>query len=517
MDRCQVVKLKPIRMKITKKISIITLLVCTIIVVFGFTDMAFADTYTPAGVFTSTNILPAGGTAVSEFSYVATVPANTTLKIQFGYNDPAHPDSADFTNWYNSSGVVGGFDTLTNGAHTIDLANLGWRGKFFYYKMVFSSTDSVVTPSLDSITLYYTAIDGDYTYKAAGVITSTNLLSANSTGVSSFSYVATIPGNATAKIQFSYDKPTDDSSWYNSSGTVGGFDTLSNGANEISLVNMGWKGPYFYYRMVFTSTDGVAKPSLDSVTLSYMSIDGQYITYNTTGSFISTNLLDGQNVASIDAFDYSILAMPTSTGVTIQFSQNNANWYSSAGVLGGSDVLSSGSHSVALSTLAWSSANFYYRVNLTSTGTSTPVLDMTAVDYLQTTTAVITLSAATNITPTTATLNGDIVSVGSDNPTVTMYWGTTDHGTSTTGWDYYDANPSEPQGVAPFSKNITGLTVNTTYYFTAKATNSSGNSWPVASGSFNTGEGSAPIPGKAIFKIKGGLQIRGGLRVRAGY
>jgi hypothetical protein len=110
------------------------------------------------------------------------------------------------------------------------------------------------------------------------------------------------------------------------------------------------------------------------------------------------------------------------------------------------------------------------------------------VDYTPFTTSTITLSAASSIAGTTATLNGNITATGGENPTVTVYWGTTDHPGTATGWDHNSAptSPSQPQGVAAFYYNATGLAPGTTFYFTAKATNSAGTSWPAASLSFLT-------------------------------
>ena len=158
-------------MKFNKKIFITVLLFCAGFAVFGLADTALADTYVPAGVVVSTNLLPAGGTAVTSFSYTATIPANTVLKVQFGYDNVVDKYSADDTKWYNSAGTVSAFDILTDGTHTIDLSAMNWRGTAFYYRMIFSSTDSSATPSLDSVALAYTAVDGVYAYKPAGVIT----------------------------------------------------------------------------------------------------------------------------------------------------------------------------------------------------------------------------------------------------------------------------------------------------------------------------------------------------------
>lgn len=110
------------------------------------------------------------------------------------------------------------------------------------------------------------------------------------------------------------------------------------------------------------------------------------------------------------------------------------------------------------------------------------------VTHIPITAPTITLSAASSVEATTATLNGGVTDTGGDNPTVTVYWGTTDHPGTATGWDHNSAptSPSQPQGVATFYYNATSLSTGTTFYFTAKATNVAGTSWPAASLSFLT-------------------------------
>ena len=471
-------------MKINKKILITAVIFCAVFAVFGVANSALADTYVPAGVVVSTNLLPAGGTAVTSFSYTATIPANTVLKVQFGYDNAGNMYSADDTKWHNSAGTVSAFDTLSDGTHTIDLSSMGWRGNAFYYRMVFSSTDESATPALDSVTLAYTAVDGVYdtNYQPAGVITSTNLMPTGGTSATSFSYTATMPVNVDAKIQFSYDKPTDDSIWYDSFGTAGAFDTMFDGSNIIDLTGMGWKGPYFYYRIVFVSTDGVDIPFLDSITLTYLNVDGDYTTYNASGNFVSTNLLSGQSpAASIDSFDYTVASLPAGTTAKVQFSTDNSTWYNHSGTLDAKDTLSLGSHNISLSGLTWSGSTFYYKTSFTSDGASTPALDSVALNYSYSpvTAPSITLSPATSVVGTTATINGDVVATGNEDPIVTVYWGTADHPGTATGWDHSSILGS--QGVAAFYKDLTSLTAGTKYYFTASAINSAGTSWPAAS------------------------------------
>ena len=105
------------------------------------------------------------------------------------------------------------------------------------------------------------------------------------------------------------------------------------------------------------------------------------LAYATSGNWTSTNLLSGKTVSSINSFVYNLSSLPANTTSTVQFSNDNSNWRDSSGNSGQWDTMSQGSHSIDLSALGWITANFYYRVQFTSDGTNTPVLDDIKVKY----------------------------------------------------------------------------------------------------------------------------------------
>ena len=79
------------------------------------------------------------------FNYSARIPNGTNIELQF---------SQDNISWYNSDGIVNAADLLLNGNYSIDLSSLKWYGSNFYYKAVFSSTNSNVS-ALQSINFSY--------------------------------------------------------------------------------------------------------------------------------------------------------------------------------------------------------------------------------------------------------------------------------------------------------------------------------------------------------------------------
>jgi hypothetical protein len=97
--------------------------------------------------------------------------------------------------------------------------------------------------------------------------------------------------------------------------------------------------------------------------------------------------------------------------------------------------------------------------------------------------AVATNLPPTGIQPTTATLAGEVLSSGGFAPTITIYYGPTNGGTTGGNW----AN-STALGVQTglFSQPIAGLLPNTTYYYTANAVNFAGSSWASPPQSFTT-------------------------------
>ncbi len=107
----------------------------------------------------------------------------------------------------------------------------------------------------------------------------------------------------------------------------------------------------------------------------YVEVNYTDISYNSLGTLTSVNLLSGETVISIDSFYYDASAIPSGTSLKVQYSQDNSNWYNSAGTSDGWDTLAQGTNSVDLSGLSWSGANFYYNMEFTSDGGDTPILD----------------------------------------------------------------------------------------------------------------------------------------------
>lgn len=111
-----------------------------------------------------------------------------------------------------------------------------------------------------------------------------------------------------------------------------------------------------------------------------------------------------------------------------------------------------------------------------------------------------------NVTTTSARLNGEVTNTGGENPTVHIYWGDNDGGTTPGNWDN-DENLGT-KGLGTFYKNVSGLTASTTYYYRCYATNSAGSDWANSTASFTTSAGVPPTEvGGTIYPINKGAVL----------
>ncbi|MEM7314477.1 MAG: CotH kinase family protein, partial [Planctomycetota bacterium] len=97
---------------------------------------------------------------------------------------------------------------------------------------------------------------------------------------------------------------------------------------------------------------------------------------------------------------------------------------------------------------------------------------------------------ATNVLAFEAEVGGEITGTGGEVPGVTLYYGTSDGGTSSAAWD---SSIDLGGQTSDFTTILAGLDQNTTYYFRTFAENSVGTAWADSTESFTTLTASPPI------------------------
>ena len=212
------------------------------------------------------------------------------------------------------------------------------------------------------------------TYYARGTITSTNLLaSANVASIDDFYYNASaIPAATGLRAQFS----TDNTTWYNSAGTLDGWDTLSPGSANISLSSLNWTGSNFYYLTEFTS-DSSATPVLDEIRVYFSS-------YYASGTLTSSTY-DGGNYGNWDwQVIYFTINEPSGTDIkfllrsaSTEGGLSSATWYGPTGT--GDYYITTGT---AINSVHDGYRWLQYQASFSGPGDDTPKLSDVTITYI---------------------------------------------------------------------------------------------------------------------------------------
>jgi len=343
-----------------------------------------------------------------------------------------------------------------------------------------------------STTYYYnaTAVNkgGQSWVSSSGSFTTTSAASTSTITISSATSVmsssATLNGNITAtggnnpSVTFYWGTSNGGNnagSWANNS--VPTIPSQPQGIASFSLNLLGLNtGTTYYFNASATNSAGT---SWAGASLNF-----------TTGSAPTISLSPATNITSSTASISGIFSNTVSTSVSTMYwgtsngGSNPANWANSYSISGTIIGGVWGRNITGLST----STLYYYTASSSNTYGTTWATPQTFTTSGAPSVATITINAASGIGNYTATLSGNITATGGSNPSVTIYWGIADGGQVPASWanSVVPTSPSQPQGVASFTYNVSGLTANTLYYFSASAVNTSGTAWPVATKNFTT-------------------------------
>ena len=210
-------------------------------------------------------------------------------------------------------------------------------------------------------------------YRTTGTITSVNLLSGKQVvSIDSFDYIASaITSGMSLKVQFSQDS----TNWYNSSGTLNGWDTLSQGTHNISLSGLGWSGPNFYYHMLFTS-DGTGTPVLDEIRVNFS-------VYYSSGDLISSSHDNGYDLDWNWGTISFTISEPSGTDIKFQIRTaatqgglSSATWY---GPTSTSDYYQTSG--TAINSVHNGDRWIQYRAYFSGPGSATPIFSDITITY----------------------------------------------------------------------------------------------------------------------------------------
>lgn len=128
---------------------------------------------------------------------------------------------------------------------------------------------------------------------------------------------------------------------------------------------------------------------------------------------------------------------------------------------------------------------YYYTSRAVAGGQTVWASSVQSFTTLQPTNLEVSTLPAANVSSSSARIQGQITATAGQNPTVYMYWGDDNAGgTNPASWDH-EVNLGT-KGVGSFFADITGLTGNTTYYYTCRAVSGTQSVWALPMQSFTT-------------------------------
>ncbi|MFC4992838.1 cadherin domain-containing protein [Rubritalea tangerina] len=206
--------------------------------------------------------------------------------------------------------------------------------------------------------------------------------------------------------------------------------------------------------------------------------DGNSPVANDTSGSVAEDATLGTTVATVSASDPD--------------AGDSLSYAITAGNTGGAFAIDNSGVITTATALDYETTNSYtLTVTVTDNGglSDTASVSVSVTDVLEVTAAVVATGSASNLAMTSADLGYSITDEGGEAPSVTLYYGETDGGTTPASWSNSVVLGTKNAGA--HVESITGLNEGTSYYYTIAATNTAGTVWG-SSASFTTVADTSP-------------------------
>jgi subtilisin len=356
-------------------------------------------------------------------SWDETLHANTDITFEVRASDTLFTKDASSPAWTS----VGGTSPVTSGLPT---------GRYMQWRATLTTSNNFYTPVLHSVTIGYSSSPEVVTNAATNITSSSATLNGNLTAM----------GTATT-VNVSFQWGTTQGGPYPNSTSAQAL--TAPGAFSANLSSLTPNTTYYYRAKADGGASGIdygAEMSFHTSTIP------PSVTTNAATSVTT-------NAATLNG---TLTNMGTATTVNVSFQWGTTQGGPYPNSTTPQARTSPGAFQANLSNLG-PNTTYYYRTKADGGASGTSYGVEMSFTTLKVPPAVVT-DDATNITASSATLNGDLANLGSASTVnVSFQWGTTQGGpypNSTT--------PQAMTAAGSFSANLSNLTGNTTYYYRAK-------------------------------------------------
>ncbi len=226
-------------------------------------DEINTNQYYSSGTFTSASIDLGGVSSLTRIAWTSTTPSGVgsgAIRFQIAMNN----DNATWS-YVGPDGTSGTYFS-TNGGTTFSGAQSGYR--YMRYRLYLATSDTSVSPSLDSVTFTYNA------YSAAANLTSNIYDSLDPTNIlASLAWSPYLPSGSAVQFQLRGGTSTttlNAATWVGPDGTNSTYFTVYTGENTSSTMRTGSGYRYFQYKVFLSSSNFALTPILSSVTVTYV-------------------------------------------------------------------------------------------------------------------------------------------------------------------------------------------------------------------------------------------------------